>query len=192
MRGPAQLPCAVGQSITRAVDLIFSARWIQKTERVDEDWGWLHLWWRSLVVGDGRGRLRQLCDLLIVLRRSLLVGVSRTLKANVPRGTGGSNPSASAIADQDKRLGGAVTSLGVRAGGAFLEKLMRVHRQFGGQVRLGLCGPQRGQSWVRQVTAVPPVGASAARMAWSPIEHSGLLASRRGEGRGQSGWYRCS
>jgi hypothetical protein len=100
MRGQAQLPRAVGQSITRAVDLIFSARWIQKTERVEEDWGWLHLWWRSLVVGGGREWLRQPCDLLIVLQRSSLVSVSRTLKARGGQPPGGSNPSASATFDQ--------------------------------------------------------------------------------------------
>jgi hypothetical protein len=35
--------------------------------------------------------------------RLLPYAASRTLKANVPQGTGGSNPSASAIADQDER-----------------------------------------------------------------------------------------
>jgi hypothetical protein len=155
MRGPAHLSGAVGQSITRAVDLTFSARWIQ-TGRVEEDGGWLHFWWRSLVVSDGRRPPYQPCDLLVVLQRSLLVGVSWTLKASGGSPPGGSNPSASA----------ALTSMNVGRGRitwplvfvlavAFLETLERVHRQFGGQVRFGLRGPQRGHPWLRQVTAVP-------------------------------------
>ena len=61
---------------------------------------WLHLWLhspRSVRPGSGHARAD---DLPILLGRSLLISGSTTLKASVPRGTGGSNPSASATSDQ--------------------------------------------------------------------------------------------
>jgi hypothetical protein len=52
---------------------------------ITHDARWLHFWWRSPLIGGGRRRPRKPCDLHIVLQRSLPAGVSRTLKASVPR-----------------------------------------------------------------------------------------------------------
>jgi hypothetical protein len=61
---------------------------------------WLHLWLHSPVVSEAREWSRSGYGLPTLLGRSPLISGSTTLKASVPRGTGGSNPSASATVDQ--------------------------------------------------------------------------------------------
>jgi hypothetical protein len=64
---------------------------------------WWHLWLHSLrLVRPGSDRARA-DDLPIQLRWSPLIAGSTTLKASVLRGTGGSNPSASATYEQHER-----------------------------------------------------------------------------------------
>jgi hypothetical protein len=65
------------------------------TELVGEDRRWL----RSLPVGDGRGWPRQAGDLPTLLRRSPLVGTSRTLKVSGGRPPGGRGAAAAARCD---------------------------------------------------------------------------------------------